>query len=146
MPANAAIYISDPSLLGSRLFDRIPDIESYEDLSDGTTATGVLLCFAWGQITMSFMPPGDIDEHLRGFSGYAEHIIKDRDVLLYTLSRIRYVRMSIGCVIQHAPEHTEDVHNFLFNFSSVLNGLLFLYDSIYDHNAKELGGPEANAA
>jgi len=144
MPKNAAIYIADPSMLGSRLFDRVEGIESYEGTSDGSTATGVRFKFPWGSIAMKFMPPGDIAEHLEGFSGYAQHVIKDRDKLIYTLARIHNVRMSLGCVIEHDEEDTEAVHDFLFGFNAAVNGLLFLYDSIFDFAGEPLGGPAAD--
>lgn len=90
------------------------------------------------------MPPGDLDEHLVGFSGYAQHVIQDRDKLIYTLARIRNVRMSLGCVIEHEEEDTEAVHDFLFSLNAALNGLLFLYDSIFDFSGEPLGGPAAD--
>jgi len=39
----ACLYLADPSLLGSKLFDSFDGIRSYEGLSDGGVATGVRL-------------------------------------------------------------------------------------------------------
>ena len=141
MLTNATIYIADPSMMGSRFFDRIPDIKSFESISEGPTATGVRFRLPWGSVTMNFMPPGDLQEHLRRFSGYAQHIIADQDTLVYTLARIRNVRMSLGCVIDHEESDLKEVLSFLFNFSGNMNGLLFFEDSIFDFTWEPLGGP-----
>ena len=137
----AAIYISDPSMMGSRLFDRIPDLKSYEGISDGSSATGVRFTFGWGSVTVNFMPPGDLLSHLDGFSGYARQIVADQDTLAYTLARIRNVRMLLGCVIEHDESEIEEVLSFIFSFTSNINGLLFFEDTIFDFSGEPLGGP-----
>ena len=52
MAGNAAIYIADPSLMGSRFFDKIEGIQSYEGLSQGDSATGVRFILDAGQVTI----------------------------------------------------------------------------------------------
>jgi hypothetical protein len=143
MKINAAIYIADPSMLGSRFFDRIDGVQSYESISEGETATGVCFKMTWGVATMHFTPPGDLQEHLKGFAGYAQHVIRDKDTLAYALMRIRYVRMLLGCVIDCDEEQTEEVLSFLFSFNSNLCGLLFFEDTIFDFAGEPLGGPAA---
>jgi hypothetical protein len=144
MSKNASIYVADPSMLGSRVFDLIDGVQSYESISNGSMATGVRFAFSWGSITMNFMPPGDIQKHLNGFSGYAQHVIQDRDTLIYTLARIRNIRMVIGCVIEVDDTNISAAANFLFAITHALNGLLFAEDSIFDFSGERLGGPEAN--
>ena len=143
MPTNAAIYIADPSILGSRTFNAIEDITSYEGISDGDQATGVLLRFTWGSIAVNFMPAEQLAGHLAGFKAYAETVIEDNDTLIYALARIHHVRMCLGCVIQYSPASEVDAQRFLFRFNSELGGLLFLYDSIFDRDGSALGGAEA---
>jgi hypothetical protein len=145
---NAAIYISDPSILGSRLFDRIEGIETYEGLGSAEGATGLLFKLTWGRVRMNFMPPGppsgpSLAEHLNGFEGYARGVIKNPKTLAYTLGRIGMVRMCLGCIIEHAESDTNAVHDFLFEFNGHVNGLLFLDDTIYDFSGDALaeGGP-----
>ncbi len=139
MPSNAAIYIADPSILGSRTLDEIVDIESYEGLNQNKQASGFRLRLAWGVITVNFMPSEQLPGHLQGFASYAEKLIKNQDTLIYTLARIHHVRMCLGCVIEHAPESELTVQEFLFRLNNELNGLLFLYDTIFDKDGQALG-------
>jgi hypothetical protein len=66
MPRNASLYIADPSMLGSRAFDRIEGIESYEGLNDTGRASGVRFKTAWGSMTVNLMPGERLPEHLKG--------------------------------------------------------------------------------
>jgi hypothetical protein len=143
MQMNAAIYIADPSMMGSRFFDRIDGLKSYEGISEGSQAAGIRFIFNWGSVTMHFTPPGDLGEHLEGFMGYAQHIISDPDTLAHALMRIRYVRMLLGCVIEYEEAEIEEVLSFLFSFNSNICGLLFFEDTIFDFSGEPLGGPAA---
>jgi hypothetical protein len=140
MPGNAAIYIGDPSLMGSRLFDRIEGIRSYEDFSEGDSATGIRFVLDAGQVTMNFMPQEQVPEHLNGFAGFAEHVIKDPDELIYARARIYYVRFVCGCVITPGFDDDGKIQDFLFRFTAAVNGLLFLSDTIFDYDGRALGG------
>jgi hypothetical protein len=139
MPSNAAIYIADPSILGSRTLDEIADIESYEGLNQNQLASGFRLRLAWGVVTVNFMPAEQLPNHLHGFASYAEKLIKNQDTLIYALARIHHVRMCLGCVIEHTPESELSAQEFLFRLNNELNGLLFLYDTIFDKDGKALG-------
>lgn len=127
--------------MGSRLFDALKDIKAYEGLSEGEDATGVRLTFVWGSITMNFMLGDAVEHHLVGLEGYVRSMITDNDTLVYTLARIRGVRLALGCVISHEEQDTDMVHDFLFAFNNRTNGLMFLYDSVFDYNGEALGGP-----
>ena len=72
MPDNACIYISDPSLLGSKIFDTIAVLKSYEGLSEGGSATGIQFDIGVAQVQMNFMPAQQIGDHLGGFAGYVQ--------------------------------------------------------------------------
>jgi hypothetical protein len=93
MPGNAAIYIADPSMIGSRMFDRIEGIRSYGGLSQGGAAAGVRFALDAGEVAMNFMPELQVAQHLRGFSGFAQQVIQDKDRLIYTLARVHHVRL-----------------------------------------------------
>lgn len=140
MPDNAAIYIADPALLRSNLFDSLDGIRSYEGLSEGETATAVRFKLEAAEVTMNFMPSHQNPRHLEGFSGFAGHVIKDRERLLYVLSRIRNVRLVLGCVVEPGFDEGGKVGDFLFAFNGQLNGLLFIYDTIFDYDGEALGG------
>ncbi|MEI8363803.1 MAG: hypothetical protein WCG35_11385 [Betaproteobacteria bacterium] len=144
MPNNAAIYISDPSMIGSRLFDDIPAIEAYEDFSSNENATGFLLKMPWGHIKLNIMPSEHLPNHLKGFEGYIRNQQLSKDELIYTLSRLYYVRMCLGCEIVHTSESEDDVIEFLASINSLLNGLMFIYDSVLDWNGEALCGPLKN--
>ena len=145
MPDNAAIYITDPSLLGSRLFDHVEAIQSYQAISNEGTATGILFDIGVANVQMNFMPQQELSNHLNGFAGYARQIFSgDQDDLLYLLSRIRHVSFIMGCVILPGFDEGGKVEAFLFELTSRLNGLLFIHNSIVDHDGKPLAGPLAN--
>ena len=140
MSDHAAIYIADPSILDSRLFDQIDGILSYEGLSEGDSATGFRLMLEAGQVRMNFMPQEQVAKHLEGFAGYAETVITDKDLLLYTRSRIYYVRLVCGCVITPGFDDDGKIEEFLFQFNCAVNGLLFFADTIFDYDGESLGG------
>lgn len=143
VPGHAAIYIADPSLMGSKLFDKLKDVQSYEGLSQNDSATGVRFILPAGQVTMNFMPQEKVAQHLNGFAGFARKVIKDKEQLIYTESRIHPVRLVCGCVI--TPEFDDDgkIEDFLFQFIRETNGLLFVADTIFDYDGKALGGRHA---
>ncbi len=144
MPDNAAIYITDPSLLGSRLFDSIGVIQSYDGLLENDTATGVIFDIGVAQVQMNFMPQEELSQHLNGFVGYAEQIFSgNQDDLLYMLSRIRHVTFAMGCVITPGFDQDGQVEAFLLELTNHLNGLLFIYNSIVDYDGNPLAGPLA---
>jgi hypothetical protein len=144
MPDNATIYISDPSLLGSRLFDSIDIIQSYDGLLEDDTATGVFFDIGVAQVQMNFMPKEELPQHLNGFLGYAEQMFSgNQDDLLYLLSRIRHVTFAMGCVITPSFDQDGQAEGFLLEMTNRLNGLLFIYDSIVDYDGNPLTGPLA---
>jgi hypothetical protein len=140
MPGNAAIYIADPSLLGSRFFDRIEGIKSYEGINMGTSATGVRFNLDPGQIAMNFMPEHQVAQHLNGFSGFAQRIIQDKDQLIYAQARIHNVRLVCGCIVTPDFDKGGKLLDFLFRFNGAVNGLLFYSDTIFDYDGQALGG------
>jgi hypothetical protein len=141
MPSNAAIYISDPSLLGSRTLDTFPEVVSYASQSQGHVATGMMLKLAWGSITVNFMPSSQFPGHMRGFESYVRQLVDDQDTLVYVLARLNNVQMCLGCILEHSPDDEERAQEFLFRLNSNLNGLLFLYDTVFDRNAQILAVP-----
>jgi hypothetical protein len=138
MPGNAAIYLADPSMIGSRLFQHIDGIRSYEGLSQGSLASGVRFVLDAGQVTMNFMPEQQVPPHLQGFCGFAQHTIKDKDNLIYALARIRHVRFVCGCVITPDFDEAGTIQDFLFRFTHATNGLLFLANRIFDYDGQQL--------
>lgn len=144
MPGNAAIYVADPSMLGSRVFDTLESIEAYEGISDGNEAKGFVLRFGWGQCTCSIMSNDDFPDHMSDFENYVRNQPQTNDELVYVLSRLANVRMSLGMLLVHDEESEEAVYGFLFDFNSALNGLLFLHDTVWDWSGDALCGPHKN--
>jgi hypothetical protein len=126
--------------MGSRFFNKIEGIQSYEGLSQGDSATGVRFTLDAGRVTMNFMPEQQVAQHLKGFAGYAQHVIKDRDQLIYAQARIHYVRLICGCVVTPDFDDAGKIQDFLFQFTGAANGLLFLADTIFDYDGQPLGG------
>jgi len=105
-PDHATIYIADPSLLGSKVFDTIPGIQSYQSTTgESGNATGFTLCTKAGECLINFMPAHMIEEHLAGMSGYAEHEVRDKERLPYVLHRISQVRFFVGWVAPNGFGH-----------------------------------------
>ncbi len=143
MAGNAALYIADPSLMGSRLFDKLEGVRSYESISAGGSATGVRFTLDAGQVTMNFMPGERVAHHLKVFAGFAQQVINDNDRLVYVQSRIHYARLVCGCVITPDFDSNGTIEDFLFQFTSATNGLLLLADTIFDYDGEALGGHHA---
>lgn len=139
-PDNATLYISDPSLLGSKVLDTVPGIQAYEGLSEGEKATGIRLQLKAGVVVMNFMPAPMIEEHLVGMSGYADQMVRDRESLPYVLTRIKEVRFVIGCVITPCFDDDGTILEVLMRLNSSLNGLFFVGDSLFDHDGQPLAG------
>jgi hypothetical protein len=140
MPANAAIYIADPGMIGSKTFDRLTNVSSYESVSDGNTATGMIFNLPIGQVKINFMPRDQIQNHLQGFMGFARKTIHEQEKLLYTLSRIHHVQLVGGCVITPDFDQGGVIEEFLRDLVAKLNGLLFIYNEIFDYDGEQLSG------
>jgi hypothetical protein len=141
-PDYATIYIADPSLLGSKVFDTVPGIESYEGMSDENgNATGFKLHTKFGECIMNFMPLHMVEEHLAGMSGYAQQTVRDKDRLPYVLHRISQMRVVIGCVAPAGFGEDGEMIEPLMQLNGALNGLFMLGDSLHDHDAQPLAGP-----
>jgi hypothetical protein len=140
MPGNAAIYIADPGLIGSKVFEKLANVSSYESVSDDSGATGVIFNLKPGQVRINFMPGEQIQRHLEGFMGFAQQTIPDKDKMLYALSRIHHVQLVGGCVITPGFDHDGVIEQFLHDLVARLNGLLFIHNTIFDYDGERLGG------
>ena len=142
MTDNAAIYISDPTLLGTKFFKKFGEIRNYEGIQEGDQAAGLKIDLGFSKIQMNFMSPDKVIAHLKGFEGYIQSIgCKDNDTLLYTLSRLRQVKLVIGCVINPGFDKEGKVIQFLMNFTGKLNGLVFIHNSVIDYDGETLVKP-----
>jgi len=56
MAGNAAIYIVDLSMMRSKVFDKIPDVLKYTDLSKGNQAVGLQFTLKNQTIAMTLCP------------------------------------------------------------------------------------------
>jgi hypothetical protein len=139
-PDYATLYVPDPSRLRSEVLDRLKGVKSYEGLSENGTATGLRLRFKDAEVAMNFMPPHLMDEHLAGMSGFAEQMVRDKTRLPYVQQRISQVKLVIGCVITPGFDDGDKVFEALIELNSQLNSMLFLGDSLIDHNAEPLAG------
>ena len=141
MSDNAAVYISDPSLLGAKFLKEFKEIKTYRGVQKGEQATGLKVDLGISQILMNFMPAEQIQTHLNGLEGFIRKVgCANNDKLLYTLSRVRYVRFVIGCVINPGFDKDGKTLQFLGNFACGLNGLLFVQNSVLDYDGEALAG------
>jgi len=140
-PDYATIYIADPSLLGSKVFDTVPGIQGYEGMNDDSgNATGFKLHTKFGECVMNFMPAHMIEEHLAGMSEYARQEVRDKERLPYVLHRISQMRFVIGCVAAAGFGDDGEMIETLLRLNGALNGLYFMGDSLFDHDAQPIAG------
>ena len=140
MPGNAAIYIADPGMIGSKIFDKLTNVSSYESVSDGEAATGVIFNLPPGQVKINFMPGDQIQRHLEGLMGFAQQTIPDQEKMYYALSRIYHVQLVGGCVVTPGFDQGGIIEQCLRDLVARLNGLLFIHDTIFDYDGERLGG------
>ena len=140
MTGNAAIYIADPGMIGSKALDGLANVSSYESVSDGETATGVVFNLPPGQVRINFMPSDQIQRHLEGFMGFAQQTISDKEKMLYALSRIYHVQLVGGCVVSPGFDQDGIIEQFLRELVARLNGLLFIHNTLFDYDGERLGG------
>ena len=142
MSDNAVVYITDPSLLGSKLFNAIESIRSYQEKSKGKATTGMEFDIGVALVRASFMPAKEIPAHLKKVTGYAKKIFAGKkEVLPYLLARLKYASFVLVCVIEPGLDEERQVEEFLMELNYRLNGLLFIYDSIVDYDGEPLAGP-----
>ena len=142
MADHAAIYIADPSLIGSKFLGKFSAIRRYQSLQDGERATGLIIDLGASTITMNFMPPEEIPSHVQGFAGYVQTAgCADEDQLIYTLGRLHQTGFVIGCVIDPGFDKDGKTFAFLLKFSGGLNGLLFVHNCVIDYDGEVLAGP-----
>jgi hypothetical protein len=139
---NASMYIADPSLVGSKMFDQFTQIKHVTPLSESGRATGMVLDLKFATIQMNFMPPEDIEAHLVGFENYVRSIFHGHeDDLCYVIARLHSIKLPIGMVTEPDFESEPRIIEFLYEFNNKFNGLLFLCNSVVDFDGKLLVGP-----
>jgi len=141
MISNATIYISDPSLVGSKLFGKFPEITKITPLYEGPNASGVILDLDFGRVQMNFMPKEELTAHINGLEGYVNHTFNGQeDDLTYLISRINMISLAIGMVIEPSFDEEPRAIEFLYKLNDRVNGLLFIYDSLVDYDGEPLCG------
>jgi hypothetical protein len=114
MADNAAIHISDASLLGSKYLDTFRAIKSFRGLRQGGMATGLKIDIGAARIAMNLLPAENIPGHLAGLEGYIRTVgCASKGKLLYTLSRLQHVQCVLGCVIKPGFDARDKTTRFL---------------------------------
>jgi ABC-type anion transport system duplicated permease subunit len=142
MTSKATIYISDPWMIGTKLFDQFEEILEVKPINQGNQAVGMLFNLGFSQVQINFMSPDDLPNHLAGLKGYVESTYNGcNEDLLYIQARIKAITFAMGMVISPSFEEDDSVLNFLYKFNDRLNGLLFIFDSVVDYDGTPLVGP-----
>ncbi|WP_338636230.1 hypothetical protein [Spirobacillus cienkowskii] len=134
----ATLYIMDPSLVGSKVLDTIPQIKSYSSKNENDNATGMLIKLDEFEIEMNFMEPEKLEDHLEGFKGLAYNYVSEGIDPVYVLTRIFNVRLVIGCVIEPDFDKESKVLEFFKNFNSAYKSLLFYDNKVFDYDMQVL--------
>lgn len=134
----ATLYVMDPSLIGSKVFDIFPQILSYTSKSEDERATGMMIKLDSAEIDMNFMDSSKLEEHLEGFKGFAHNYVKEGIDPIYVLSRIHFVRMVIGCVVNPGFDYQGKVLEFLQGLNRAYNALLFYDNKVFDYDMQIL--------
>mgnify|MGYP001170561888 FL=1 len=147
MPANPKIFITDPSMLGSKLFDALPMVKSFNSIEDEAGAQGILLETPWGKVKISFIAEDALTAEIEALEGFIESkLASNEDQQMYVMTRTYYLQMALDLEISQNEKNDDDLHNFLFEFNSALNGIMFLYDSIWDYDTSPICGPHFDEA
>ncbi|MEM8861247.1 MAG: hypothetical protein AAGD96_23215 [Chloroflexota bacterium] len=140
MIENATFYIPDPTVFGTKLFDRFPEINSAQPFSTEEVATGMLLETTWGEIKFNVMPPEQMGPHLNSFANFIHQHCPVKSDDMYMRGRLTHVRWVLGCNIKHEPNQQQTVGQFLLRFNDQLNGTLFFDNTVWDWNGKPMVG------
>lgn len=133
-----SLYVMDSSLIGSKVLNKIPQILSYSSKSSNDNAIGMVIKLDIAEIDMNFMEPEKLTEHLEGLKGFAyTHVVKGID-LIYTLNRIHYIQIAIGCVINPGFDDKGKVLDFLLKLNKAYNALLFHDNKLFDYDMQIL--------
>lgn len=134
----ATLYVMDPSLIGCKVLDNLAQILSHSSKSDDDRAIGMLLKLDAAEIDMNFMEPENLEEHLEGLEGFAYNHVSQGIDITYVLSRIHYVQMAIGCVINPGFDDKGNVLDFLSKLNKAYNALLFYDNKLVDYDMEIL--------
>jgi hypothetical protein len=135
---NVAFYISDPSIIGSKVLDTLPGILSYNSKSDDQNAIGMILRLNAANIDCNFMSNEELENHLKGLSVFVSGNLAEGVDLSYTLSRVSQVRLVIGCVINPGFDSAEEVLSFIKHYNRALNSMLFYNSTLFDYDMEAL--------
>ncbi len=134
----ATLYVMDPSLIGSKVLDQLPQILSYSSKSSDDSAIGMVVKLDAATIEMNFMETEKLEEHLEGLKGFAcKHVSQGTD-LIYMLSRIHYIQIAIGCVIKPDFDEKYNALDFLSKLNKACNSLLFCDNKLFDYDMEIL--------
>jgi hypothetical protein len=135
---HATFYISDPSLIGSKFFDRFPEVTKLEGAGTKRKATGFVLTTNWGKIRLKFMPEREVQQHMSGFTSFLSRALSDPDARVYALNRLNYVRLCMACTFETADGTDAAVGKFLQRLNRGLNGVLVTDAAIFDFDGTKL--------
>lgn len=134
------IYVSDPSLLTSKLFERYLDdqVESFVGLESNGRPAGIEFRLDSGVVQMLFVDGEEANAHLSGLKALIEaEVPKGRRN--YVLNRASNIRLVLGCVIEAQDEQI--VREFLMGFTMDICGLaLFSPRDLMDFDGEILTG------
>lgn len=134
----ATLYVMDPSVVGSKVLNTIPQILSYTSKSEGEKATGMVIKLVDAEIDMNFMESAELEEHLEGLNGFASTYVKEGVDLPYVLSRIYYVQLVIGCVVKPGFDGEGRVLEFFKELNKAYKSLLFYDNKVFDYDMQVL--------
>ncbi|QOL19831.1 hypothetical protein [Candidatus Bodocaedibacter vickermanii] len=134
----ATLYISDPSIIGSKVLDTMPEILSYNSKSDNHHVLGMTLRLKAANIDCNFMVNSELENHLNGLSNFVSGSIAEGVDLSYSLSRVSQVRMAMGCCIDPGFDSEGEILNFIKHYSRTLNSLLFYDSTLFDYDLQIL--------
>ncbi|MHC5057370.1 MAG: hypothetical protein ACYTKD_22075 [Planctomycetota bacterium] len=141
MSDKACIYVADPTLVGSKLFDQIEAIKDWRGTGSDDKAKGVEFDLGSASIRCTFMQGKELARHLEDFEDFIREALEDdSDGRLYAIARARQIRLAIGCVVEPDFDQDEVGMDFIMEFTTRVRGMLFVGSLLIDYDGEPLIG------
>jgi hypothetical protein len=139
---SVAIYIADPSLLIPKLFGQLEGLRKIEQKEIEGKTVGLRFHLSAAVVTLNYLPEEERRGHMAKFAGFSERILaSDAEALAYVKSRSENVKRVLAGFAEPGFDNEGRVLQFLVKLCSLLNGFMFVGESVVDYDGQILLGP-----
>ncbi len=130
---HCSFYLPDPSTISNKTLLAVEGVTGFKARkNERGRAVGIELQTQFGPISMNFMNPKEIPEHLEGFVGWVHHCAEsDPHVKVDVVSQvILQTNFCIGCNIRHGFDDDFFILSMVVDIAAALKGFAFINDTI----------------